>query len=92
METRFDPAKDAKNIANHKMSLAVFFEFDLTQSVTLPAKTVKGEKREMVITERNGAVLIAIVTERNGQLRPISVRPASDKEERAYADFKAGRP
>ena len=86
MVIEFSPAKDILNIRDHKVSLAFMGRFDLTRTVIGTAKTVKGESREWAMCEVDGRVWFAVFVKRGVAFRPISVRPASDRERERYAE------
>ena len=84
MPIEFDRAKDAANRKKHGVSLERAAAFDLRRVLTCPARTVQGEVRTHVIGDIDGTIYTAIVTERLGTLRIISVRRASRKERHQY--------
>ena len=84
MVIEFDPAKDAANQKKHGVSLELAADFDLRRVLTHPGSSAQGEARTQVIGDIGGTVYTAIVTERGGTLRIISVRRASRKERQQY--------
>lgn len=84
MVIEFDPTKDAANQQKHGVSLELAADFDLRRVLTYPARSTQGEVRTQVTGEIGGTVYSAIVTERAGTLRIISVRRASRKEREQY--------
>jgi uncharacterized protein len=83
----FDPAKNAANIEKHGISLAAAEDFDLSAALITPDdRWDYGERRWQAIG-RIGAHLYALVfTMRGMRLRAISLRRASPRERRDYAE------
>jgi uncharacterized protein len=55
------------------------------ESIEVEAKDVRGERREALIGSTAGGRIVFIVyTEREGKIRPISARHATDAEKRRY--------
>jgi uncharacterized DUF497 family protein len=87
----FDPAKEAKNLAKHGLSLTVADAFDWLTEPVVPAHTVRGEARWMILATVDGVVYAAIFIIRESRPWMISLRPASRKERRRYDDTKIRR-
>jgi uncharacterized DUF497 family protein len=89
MPITFDPAKNARNIAERGLS----FErvADLEWDTALVAEDTRrdyGETRLRVFALLDGRLHIAVVTPREDELRVISLRKANRKEERLYETEK----
>ncbi len=84
MVTEFDPAKDASNQQKHGVSLAIAADFDWATVLVSPARMERGEVRFLVIGDVAGEVYVAVVTERQGRMRIISLRRANRKERQKY--------
>jgi len=86
MGSRFDPDKDAANIAKHGVSL-VEGEGVLNDplGLTIEDDSSEGEPRWITLgMNANGELMVAVWTERDDGERLISVRRATAKERRAY--------
>ena len=86
MGSRFDPAKDAANIAKHGLSL-VEGEGVLNDplGLTIEDGFSEGEPRWITIgANADGELLVAVWTERDHGERLISVRRATAKERKQY--------
>jgi uncharacterized protein len=86
MGPKFDPAKNAANIAKHGLSLAegdgVLMD---PLAITIEDESAEGEERFVTIgTNSLGAVMVVVWTERDDGERLISVRRAEPKERRQY--------
>jgi uncharacterized DUF497 family protein len=92
MRITFDPAKNERNIAARGLSFERVAELDWN-TVLLVEDTRRdyGETRARVFAFLDGRLHIAVVTPRGEDLRVISFRRASRKEERLYENEK-GRP
>lgn len=84
MHFEFDPAKSEANQAKHGI------DFESAQAlwrdpsrVTGPTRS-PGEQRFMVVGLIDGKLWSAVITERDGATRIISVRRAREKEAAAY--------
>lgn len=84
MLIEFDPAKDAKNIKKHGVSLAVAEFFDWDKGLVQVAQTVRGEHRLRIIAEAFGDLYVAIFTPRGPKQRIISLRRAGRRERNHY--------
>lgn len=86
MGSKFDPDKDAANIARHGLSL-VEGEGVLNDplGLTIQDDSSEGEFRLITIgANANGELLVVVRTEREDGERLISVRKATSKERKAY--------
>jgi uncharacterized DUF497 family protein len=90
MSIIFDPAKNAKNIAERRLSFELVAAFDwISAWVTEDTRKDYGEVRLQVLALAEGRLYAAVVTPRDGDLRVISLRKASRKEVSLY-DEKTG--
>ena len=80
-----DPAKDAANQKKHGVSLVLAADFDWDAVRVQPARTEGTEVRFRVQGKVRGVLYSAIVTDRGGSKRVISLRRANRKERDAYA-------
>ena len=86
MGSKFDPDKDATNIAKHGLSL-VEGEGVLNDplGLTIEDDSSEGEPRWTTIgMNTDGQLLVAVWTERDGGERLMSVRKATAKERKQY--------
>lgn len=86
MGSKFDPDKNAANIAKHGLSL-VEGEGVLNDplGITIEDDSSEGEPRWITIgTNAGGELLVAVWTERDDGERLISVRRATTKERKVY--------
>lgn len=83
MAVSWDPDKEARNLAKHGISLARFNELRDRFTVYSPRH---GEDRWLVIARLEGVLHTAIFTERGADVRVISLRRASRRERKVYAD------
>ena len=86
MGSKFDPDKDAANIAKHGLSL-VEGEGVLNDplGLTIEDDSSEGEARWITIgANADGELLVAVWTERDDGERLISVRRATAKERKEY--------
>jgi uncharacterized DUF497 family protein len=84
LEFEFDPAKSATNLVKHGI------DFTAAQSIwrdahriEVPARTTD-EPRWVVIGQIDGRCWSAVVTDRDGHVRIISVRPSRESEVALY--------
>lgn len=90
MDIEFDPAKDALNQARHKgVSLQSAAEFDMaTALVAIDDREYYGEDRWIAVGFIGPVVHVLVFAERNGRIRPISLRKALKREVRDYEKKK----
>ena len=87
MVVEFDPEKSARNVAERGLSFDRVDEFDWPNVLVLEDKRRDyGELRLQVYGFLDGRLHIAVVTPREKDLRVISLRRASRKEERTYEE------
>jgi uncharacterized protein len=92
MVITFDPTKNARNIETRGLSFERVAEFDWNAALLVEdTRRDYGEKRVRVFGFLDGRLHIAVVTPRGEDLRVISLRRASQKEEKLYEKEK-GRP
>jgi uncharacterized protein len=81
----FDPAKNAKNIAERDLSFVLAAELDWeTALIVEDTRRDYGELRLRVLALLQGRVHTIVVTPRKDELRVISFRKANRKEEKLY--------
>ncbi len=81
----FDAAKDAANIAKHGVSLALAEELNLDAAVIVEDRRADyGEARFNAYGLIDNALFALTYTERDGQVRAISLRRAREKELRQW--------
>lgn len=89
MDIAFDPAKNAINETKHGLSLAAAEGFDIdTALVTYDARAAP-EDRWVAIGLIDMVLHVLVFTERDGHIRPISLRKAEKPEVRSYEAYKA---
>lgn len=85
MPITFDPAKNARNIAERGLSFELVGEFDWgTVQVLRDDRKDYGEIRLQLWGLIGGRLHIAVVTPRGEDLRVISLRKANTKEVKRY--------
>ena len=88
MRFTFDPAKSDKNIAQRGLSFAFAAELDWEAAFMVEdTRRDYGEPRFRVLAPLNGRVHAIVVTPRRDELRIISFRKASRKEEKLYEQY-----
>ena len=79
----FDPAKKAANLSKHSISLARWIDLDI--KVTLVDDRYDyGEVRYRAYGFIDGVPHCLVFADRNGRVRPISLRRAHEKEMRRH--------
>lgn len=87
----FDPAKDAKNIRKHGISLARFNDMREDTMLVIPdVAHSTTEERFIVIGFIDAGLYVAAVTYRGADTRVISLRRASRKERTLYDQTQGG--
>jgi len=87
MRFTFDPAKNAKNIAQRGLSFALAAELDWEAAfIVEDTRRDYGEMRLRILAPLHGRLHAIVVTPRKDELRVISFRKASRKEERLYEE------
>jgi len=85
MNTTFDPAKDAVNIAKHGISLAEAARLDWDNAlVSLDDRREYGELRQVALAPMDGRLWVVVFTDRPEGRRVISLRKANLREYRRY--------
>jgi uncharacterized protein len=79
----FDPAKEAINLAKHHISLARWVDLDIKVTF-VDNRHDYGEVRWRAYGFIDGLGYYLAFTNRNGRVRPISLRRAHAKEMRRY--------
>jgi uncharacterized DUF497 family protein len=79
----FDPAKDAINLSKHGVSLARWVDLDMKVTF-IDDRRDYGEIRYRAYGFIDGQAYYLAFTNRNGRVRPISLRRAHAKEMRRY--------
>ena len=85
----FDFAKDAENIRKHGISLARFADMIEESWYVIRDDREYGEDRWIFFGLIDGLLYCAVVTYREDSYRIISLRRASRRERRMYAEAKA---
>ncbi|MEO5375969.1 MAG: BrnT family toxin [Alphaproteobacteria bacterium] len=86
MDYEFDPAKDAKNVAERGLSLALApYVFDGLAHVTSDDRKDYGEPRQVAYGLIEGRLFVCVFTDRGKVRRIISLRKANSREIEAYA-------
>lgn len=90
MDVEFDAAKDAANRAKHRVGLRDAERFDMeTALVAADDRQDYGEDRWIAVGFIDAQLHVLVFTERNGWIRPISLRKALKREEQQYEREKA---
>jgi uncharacterized protein len=79
----FDPAKEAINLSKHGVSLARWVDLDMKVTFVDDRRDY-GEIRYRAYGFIDGLAYYLAFTNRNGRVRPISLRRAHAKEMRRY--------
>ena len=79
----FDPAKEATNLSNHGVSLARWVDLDMKKTV-IDDRRDYGEIRYRAYGLIDGIAYCLTFTDRDGRVRPISLRRMHTKEWRRY--------
>ena len=86
MNVKFDPAKDALNLVNHHMSLALAEELDWdTLQVKPDSRRDYGEERMIGYALMNTRLYCVVFVDRDESRRIISLRKANSREVKQYA-------
>lgn len=93
MRFTFDPAKNARNIAERGLSFERAADLEWDSALTVEdTRRDYGELRLRVLALLHGRLHAVVVTPRQNELRVISFRKASRKEERLYEHYQATQP
>jgi uncharacterized DUF497 family protein len=85
MEIEFDPAKNARNIAERQLSFEMVAEFDWTSAVIAEdTRRDYGERRYEAVGKIRDRLHVLIFTPRIGTIRIISLRRANERERKRY--------
>jgi uncharacterized DUF497 family protein len=79
----FDPAKEAINLAKHGVSLARWVDLNM-KKIVVDDRRDYGEVRYRAYGFIEGVAYCLTFTDRNGRVRPISLRRMHSKEIRRY--------
>jgi uncharacterized DUF497 family protein len=79
----FDPAKEAINLSKHGVSLSRWIDLDIKVTF-VDDRYDYGEIRYRAYGFIEGAAYCLVFTDRNGQVRPISLRRSHAKEMRRH--------
>jgi uncharacterized DUF497 family protein len=79
----FDPAKEAINLSKHGVSLSRWIDLDIKVTF-VDDRYDYGEIRYRAYGFIDGAAYCLVFTDRNGQVRPISLRRSHAKEMRRH--------
>jgi uncharacterized protein len=79
----FDPAKEAANLSKHGVSLARWVDLDMRVTF-IDDRREYGEVRYRAYGFIDGVAYYLAFTNRNGRVRPISLRRAHAKEMKRY--------
>ena len=86
MEISFDPAKNARNIRERKLSFERVADFDFENAiVAVDARRDYGETRYVAVGYLGNRLHVLCFTETKAGIRVISFRKANAKEARRYA-------
>ena len=83
----FDPAKEAINLAKHGMSLARWVDLDM-KTTFVDDRHDYGEIRYRAYGFIDDVAYCLTFTNRNGRVRPISLRRTHSKEMKRYVPEK----
>ena len=81
--SEFDPVKEAINLSKHGISLARWIDLDM-KITYVDSRRDYGEIRYRGYGYIEGVPYCLVFTERNGRVRPISLRRAHTKEMRRH--------
>lgn len=86
MNVTFDPAKDALNLVNHHMTLALAEELDWdTLQVKPDSRHDYGEERMVGYALMDARLYCVVFVDRDESRRIISLRKANSREVKQYA-------
>lgn len=85
MHITFDPAKDARNIAKHGVSLALAGQLAWDEAVVwIDDRRNYGEARQCALAPLGSRLYAVVFVERAEGRRIVSLRKANDREVRRY--------
>lgn len=86
---KFDPEKNAQNIAKHGLDFHRIVDLDWSNAVTvLDVRVEYKETRNISYVMLEGRLHILVWTPRNGEVRPISFRKANKRERNDYEAYQ----
>lgn len=84
----YDPAKDAKNVAERGLPFGRVADLDWENAlIVLDTRRDYGELRERVLGLVDGRLHVVVITTRGGDMRVISFRVANRSERRIYERY-----
>jgi uncharacterized DUF497 family protein len=87
VDISFDPAKNARNIARHGISMECALDFEWHDAIeTEDTRSEYGERRYQVLGRIASRLHMLVYTPRRGRVHVISLRKANRREERRYAE------
>ena len=90
MRITFDPAKNARNVAERGLPFALVADLDWENAIAVEdTRRDYGERRVRVLAMLNGRLHVAVVTWRGDATHVISFRKANRKEVKHYEQAKA---
>ena len=85
LNTTFDPAKDAVNLAKHGVSLSEAARLDWDRALVSPDDRHEyGKQRQVALAPMDGRLWVVVFTDRPEGRRVISLRKANLREYRHY--------
>jgi uncharacterized protein len=91
VDISFDPAKNARNIATHGVSLSKAADFDWENSIEVEdLRRNYGERRFKAYGLIESRLHVLIHTPREGRMHVISLRKANKREVRTYEEQTKG--
>lgn len=92
MDISFDPAKNARNIETHGISLALAREFEWTGALNIEdVRRNYGERRFQAYGLIGTRVYVLVYSPREGRMHVISLRKANKREVRRYESQEEGQ-
>jgi uncharacterized DUF497 family protein len=88
----FNPAKNARNVALHGVSLARAVDFEWEGALIVEdARRDYGERRYLAFGRIESRLYVLVHTPREGRVHVISLRKANKREVRRYANQAKGQ-
>jgi uncharacterized protein len=92
MKITFDPAKNARNIAERGLTFELVADLEWETAISVEdTRKDYGERRLRLLGHLNGRLHVAVITYRGDATHVISFRKANKKEARWYDDETQGR-
>lgn len=86
MQIEFDPAKDARNVQKHGVSLALAVELDWDKALTwFDTRRAYGEPRQCALATLGNRLYFVAFVDRGACRRIISLRKTNNREKLNYA-------